>query len=326
MKDYLKEYENCTLCPRKCGVDRTKGQVGFCNQTDKIRIARAALHYWEEPVISWGREDISTGDDCPDDCLDDCPGSGAVFFSGCNMGCIYCQNHDISAMNHGYDITIDELTEEFLRLQSEGALNINLVTAAMFVPSVILALKKARERGLTIPIVYNSSGYESVETLKMLEGYIDIYLPDLKYLSSELAGELSHAPDYPEMAKAAIAEMYRQCKREMPDDKKEHKKMIVRHLVLPGHTKESMAVIKYLYETYGDDIYISIMSQYTPVERFLADAEDTLSRYPELTRRITEREYDKVVDYALGIGVKNAYIQEREVATESFIPEFCNKK
>lgn len=310
MKDYLKEYENCTLCPRRCGVNRMEGQVGICNQTDKIRIARAALHFWEEPVISRGREDIGNDDNCP--------GSGAVFFSGCNLRCIYCQNHDISADNHGYDISIEELGREFLRLQSEGALNINLVTAAMHVPSVILALKRAKENGLTIPVIYNSSGYENLETLRMLEEYVDVYLPDLKYLSSELAGELSHAPDYPKVAKAAIDEMYRQCRKRGTKDKR----MIVRHLVLPGHTKESMAVIDYLYDTYGDDIYISIMSQYTPVERFLETAGDVLVKYPELNRRITKREYDKVVDHALEIGVKNAYIQERSVALESFIPDF----
>lgn len=301
----LKAYENCILCPRKCGVNRLNGENGFCRQTDKIRIARAALHYWEEPDISG----VTNGDR-------QCPGSGAVFFSGCNMRCVYCQNHDISADNRGYDILPENLSGEFIRLQDEGALNINLVTAAMHIPGVIHALDNARKNGLTIPVIYNSSGYESIETLKMLEGYVDIYLPDLKYLSKELASEFSSAPDYPEVAKAAIHEMYRQC----------GERMIVRHLVLPGHTKESMAVIKYLHETYEDGIYISIMSQYTPVERFLKEAvrgdESYLIRHPELMRRITKREYDKVVNYALSLGIKNAYIQERSVASESFIPDF----
>ena len=307
--DYTEKYENCTLCPRRCGVNRSAGQIGFCGQTDKIRIARAALHYWEEPGIS-RRQDAADADNDTGN-LSDCPGSGAVFFSGCNMRCVYCQNHDISADNHGYEITADKLAEEFLRLQNEGALNINLVTASMHVPRVILALESAKKNGLTIPVVYNSSGYESVETLKLLEGYVDIYLPDFKYLSSELSGELSQAPDYPKVAMAAVEEMHRQ-----------GKKMIVRHLVLPGHTKESMAVIKYLYKTYADDIHISIMSQYTPVERFLEKSEAAISKYPELNRRITKREYDKVVDYALNLGVNNAFIQERTVAFESFIPEF----
>lgn len=298
--NYTKAYENCMLCPRKCGVNRIAGDMGFCRQADKLRIARAALHYWEEPDISG----LRAADDS-------CAGSGAAFFSGCNMRCVYCQNHDISADNNGYEITVEELADEFLRLQNEGALNINLVTAAMHVPNVILALECAKENGLTVPVVYNSSGYESLETLKMLDGYVDMYLPDLKYVSSELADELSAAPDYPEVAKAAIDEMVIQCE-----------KVIVRHLVLPGHTKESMMVIKYLYETYGDKIYISIMSQYTPVERFLKESAALEAKHPELNRRITKREYDKVVDFALELGVSNAYIQERCVAKESFIPKF----
>lgn len=296
----LKEYENCTLCPRECGVNRRNTETGFCMQTDKIRIARAALHYWEEPDISGEMNENDT-----------CPGSGAVFFSGCNMRCVYCQNHEISADNHGYNLTCEELSDEFLRLQSEGALNINLVTAMMHTPGVILALDIAKKKGLTIPVIYNSSGYESVKTLKMLEEYVDVYLPDFKYLSKELASEFSSAPDYPEVAKKAISEMHRQNKE----------KMIVRHLVLPGHTKESMSVIKYLYETYGDEIYISIMSQYTPVERFL-NVSNCTKNHPELSRRVTEREYEKVVDYALSLGIRNAYIQERSVARESFIPDF----
>lgn len=311
MTDYNKLYENCNLCPRRCGVNRLTGSVGYCGQTGDIRIARAALHYWEEPDIS------GTAIECDEDDFAEgalCEGSGAVFFSGCNMRCIYCQNHDISAMNNGYVVTPEALFEEFIRLQDEGALNINLVTAAMHIPGVIAALDMAKENGLIIPVVYNSSGYESPDTIKLLEDYVDIYLPDLKYLSSDLAGQLSGAPDYPQIAKAALEEMHRQC---MADGKK----MIVRHLVLPGHTAESKEVIRYLYDKYGDDIYISIMSQYTPVDRFL-DASGRGSDFPELRRRITRREYDKVVDFALELGVKNAYIQERTVAKESFIPEF----
>lgn len=294
MEQYLKEYENCTLCPRNCGVNRRRGQVGFCGLTDSVKIARAALHYWEEPELS---QDA---------------GSGAIFFTGCNLRCIYCQNHDISSDNNGYEISVEQLAREYIRLQEEGALNINLVTAAMHVPRVIMALDMAKGLGLNIPVVYNSSGYESIKTLKMLEGYVDIYLPDLKYLNSALAEELSNVKDYPEVAMAALDEMYRQ-----------KKKMIVRHLVLPGHTKESMEVIKYLYETYGDDICISIMSQYTPIES-LSD-KFLKKNHSELTRRITKREYDKVVNYALELGIENAYIQERDVALESFIPDFYKK-
>lgn len=294
MEQYLKEYENCTLCPRNCGVNRRRGQVGFCGLTDSVKIARAALHYWEEPELS---QDA---------------GSGAIFFTGCNLRCIYCQNHDISSDNNGYEISVEQLAREYIRLQEEGALNINLVTAAMHVPRVIMALDMAKGLGLNIPVVYNSSGYESIKTLKMLEGYVDIYLPDLKYLNSALAEELSNVKDYPEVAMAALDEMYRQ-----------KKIMIVRHLVLPGHTKESMEVIKYLYETYGDDICISIMSQYTPIES-LSD-KFLKKNHSELTRRITKREYDKVVNYALELGIENAYIQERDVALESFIPDFYKK-
>lgn len=294
MEQYLKEYENCTLCPRNCGVNRRRGQVGFCGLTDSVKIARAALHYWEEPELS---QDA---------------GSGAIFFTGCNLRCIYCQNHDISSDNNGYEISVEQLAREYIRLQEEGALNINLVTAAMHVPRVIMALDMAKGLGLNIPVVYNSSGYESIKTLKMLEGYVDIYLPDLKYLNSALAEELSNVKDYPEVAMAALDEMYSQ-----------KKKMIVRHLVLPGHTKESMEVIKYLYEAYGDDICISIMSQYTPIES-LSD-KFLKKNHSELTRRITKREYDKVVNYALELGIENAYIQERDVALESFIPDFYKK-
>lgn len=311
MTDLNKLYENCKLCPRECGVNRLTGSVGYCGQTKDIRIARAALHYWEEPEISGTVEECDEGD-FAEGALS--AGSGAVFFSGCNMRCIYCQNHDISAMNNGYVVTPKVLSEEFLRLQNEGALNINLVTAAMHVPALAEALDIAIGNGLNIPVVYNSSGYESIDTLKILEDYVDIYLPDLKYLSSDLAGQLSGAPDYPEIATAAIEEMYRQ-------SMSKNKKMIVRHLVLPNHTKESIDVIRYLYSQYGDDIYISIMSQYTPVDRFL-DASDKSNEFPELRRRITKREYDKVVDFALDMGIKNAYIQERTVAKESFIPEF----
>nr|MCR5267880.1 radical SAM protein [Lachnospiraceae bacterium] len=269
-----------------------------------------------------------------------------VFFTGCNLQCAYCQNFAISRICNdsegiivGRTVSVQELSEIFLDLQKQGAVNINLVTAFMFMPGILNALDLAKSNGLTIPVVYNSSGYESVELLKAMEGYIDIYLPDLKYVSADLASELSNAPDYPEVAKAAIAETIRQTKT------------IVRHLVLPGHVKESKRVLSYLAETYvelitkqkdtaknadltrGQDsdctkrLQISIMSQYTPVEKALQSAylkqqEDQLRVHPELQRRVTKREYDRVVDYAIELGITNAYIQDRAVATESFIPEW----
>lgn len=320
--DYRKYYDNCILCPRNCKVNRNAGDVGYCGQSSTLRIARSALHYWEEPSISGTQ------------------GSGAVFFSGCNLRCVYCQNYQISSQGMGYEVSTEELAEEFLKLQGLGALNINLVTASMHVPAVIKALDTAKAQGLKLPILYNSSGYESLETLKMLDGYIDIYLPDYKYADAELAGRLSGAPDYPKVARAAIAEMYRQTGpstfEEMyrqtgpnafaDDTDSESSRMIrgtvVRHLVLPGHVKNAKAVLYDLYETYGDQIYISIMSQYTPLTSYEQDRLQSLG----LNRRVTKREYDKVVDYALELGIENAYMQDREVAKESFIPEFVGEQ
>ena len=275
------------LCPRKCGVDRRSGKTGYCGQKNTLRIARADLHFWEEPELS-GSE-----------------GSGTVFFTGCNLGCVYCQNHEISRADtkSGRDISVPELADIFLKLRDKGALNINLVTGVMFVPSILDALDIAKGKGLDIPVVYNSSGYESVETLKLLKGYVDVYLPDLKYIDPVLSKEFSSALDYPEVAMKAIDEMVDQTTT------------IVRHLVLPGHVNSSKEVLKYLYETYGSRVKISIMSQYTPVC-------GPFKEHTELNRRITKREYDKVVDYALSLGIENAYIQEREVAKESFIPDF----
>ncbi len=317
----MNKFTDCGLCPRNCHVDRTQGKTGYCGQTDQIRAARAALHMWEEPCIS--------GD----------AGSGAVFFSGCTLGCVFCQNHSIAAGSVGKTISTERLAEIFLELQDQKAWNINLVTAEHFAPQVVRALELAKKQGLRIPIVYNTSGYEKVETLRMFEGLVDIYLPDFKYLSAELAGAYSYAEDYPQVAKLALQEMVRQvgsAKFEIVSGKKsgmitdelltdvdygdsELERMlrgvVVRHLVLPGHVDESKNVIRYLYETYGDQIYISIMNQYTPMPGIEM-------RYPELGRKITSREYDEVVDYAIEIGVENGFIQDGETAEESFIPEF----
>lgn len=341
----MNNYTDCCLCPRNCHVDRTQGKTGYCGQTDQIRAARAALHMWEEPCIS--------GD----------AGSGAVFFSGCTLGCVFCQNHSIAAGSVGKTISVERLAEIFLELQEQKAWNINLVTAGHFAPQVAKALELAKNRGLQIPVVYNTSGYENVETLRMFEGLVDIYLPDFKYLSGELAGTYSHAADYPQVAKAALGEMVRQvgstrfeivsgtmagkitdelsvdvayadgmdqtldgtvsdtdeCMRDSEPENGVLERMlrgvVVRHLILPGHIAESKKVIRYLYETYGDQIYISIMNQYTPMPGINA-------RYPELGRKLTPQEYDEVVDYAIELGVENGFIQDGDTAEESFIPTF----
>lgn len=290
-------FSDCTLCPRNCHSNRLNGQKGYCKVTDEIMVARAALHMWEEPCIS--------GEN----------GSGTVFFSGCAMGCVYCQNREIAKGVVGKVITIERLSEIFLELQSKNANNINLVTPSHYVPQIIEAIIVARSKGLHIPIVYNSSGYEKVETLKMLEGYVDIYLPDFKYLSQEIGKKYSNCEDYFEYASEAIKEMVRQVgEPEFKEDGIMTKGVIVRHLTLPGYLKDSKNIITYLYETYKDSIFISIMNQYTPLSH--------VEKYPEINRKITENEYDELVDYAIEIGVENGFIQEGETASESFIPNF----
>lgn len=298
----------CNICPRKCNIDR-RIDKGFCKSSDTIRIARANLHMWEEGCIS-GAE-----------------GSGTIFFTGCNLRCIFCQNHKISDGGNltevdgnkitqvGIEVTSNELADKMLELQFKKANNINLVTGTHYVPQIIRAIDIARGKGLNIPIVYNTSSYESVETIKALEGYIDVYLPDFKYYD-DIARKYSNAPDYREIATQAIDEMVRQQPTPIFDDRGMMTRgVIVRHMVIPGHTKDSKRVVKYIHDRYKDDVYISIMSQYTPV-RYIAE-------YPNLNRRLTKREYQKVVDYAINeCEVINGYIQEGEVASESFIPDF----
>lgn len=287
----------CTLCPRECHVDRSSGKKGFCGMDGTIYLARAALHMWEEPCISGTK------------------GSGAVFFSGCGLRCCFCQNHDIAIGSRGLAVSVERLGEIFLELKEKGAANINLVTGAHYVPQIIEALKLARMQGMDLPVVYNSSGYEKLETLKLLEGYVDIYLPDFKYMEPDLAQKFSHAPDYVERAKAAIKEMVRQSGScQFGEDGYIRRGTIVRHLILPGHTKNSRKVLRYLHETYGEEIYISIMNQYTPVREF--------GEFKELNRKVTKREYEKVLDTAVEMGIQNGFIQEGETASESFIPEF----
>lgn len=307
----------CNLCPRYCKVNREKGERGICGESARVKVARAALHMWEEPCIS-GKD-----------------GSGAVFFCGCALHCVFCQNKPIANGTVGKEISVERLSEIFLELQEKKANNINLVTAGQFAPQVGKALQRAKAEGLKLPVVYNTSSYETVDTIKGLEGLVDIYLPDLKYVDSGLSIKYSHAPDYFVTATEAIKEMVRQTgapefvvtgeeKRifareynERCDEEDEillKKGVIVRHLLLPGCIEDSKKVISYLLHSYGNEIYISIMNQFTPLAG--------LEKYPELNRRITEAEYEEVIDFALEQGIENAFIQEGGTAEESFIPAF----
>ena len=293
----MNKYENCLLCPRKCGINRRTGQTGVCGVSSEIKVARAALHYWEEPCISGKR------------------GSGAVFFSGCSLHCVFCQNREISDGKEGKVISKERLSDIFMELAGKGANNINLVTPGQYIPDIVWAVNDAKSRGMKLPIIYNTSGYENVTELKLLEGIVDVYLPDFKYMDSTLSAMYSRAKDYPSVAKQALSEMVRQQPEVVIDDATGliQKGVIVRQLLLPGHVNDAKAVLKYLYDTYHDHVYISMMSQFTPI---------ALKDYPEINRTVTRREYERLVDYALEIGITNAFIQEGDVAKDSFIPAF----
>ena len=301
--NYLEMYKNCTLCPRKCNASRLDGVNGYCGCSSALKVSRAALHMWEEPCIS-GKN-----------------GSGAVFFAGCPLHCIYCQNHEISDGHAGREISLERLVEIFFNLKSQGAANINLVTPTHYTPHIAAALSIAKKRGLSLPVIINTSGYERTETLEMLRGLADVFLPDFKYSNSATASLFSKAPDYPDVAMNAVRKMYELVGDPSFDPETGYiqKGVIVRVLVLPGHTNEAILTIRSLYEAFGDSIYISIMSQYTPV---LADSMPAGSEYESLKRTLTHREYDKVVNHALNLGLKNAFIQEGKVCLESFIPPF----
>lgn len=283
---------NCSICPRKCNADR-ENSVGFCKSPAEFRLARAALHFWEEPCIS--------GEN----------GSGTVFFSGCNLKCVYCQNYEISIENKGTVVDDSRLIEIFKSLIEQGAENINLVNPTHYADRLANLLKKWH---CPVPVVYNTSGYESVEMLKMLDGIVDIYLTDFKYIRPDKAQKYSNAPDYPEVAKNALAEMKRQVQGYLFDSRGVMQRgVIVRHLVLPQNTNSAIRIIDYIAENYSDT-YLSIMAQYVPC--------GNLENHPEINRKITEREYNKVVDYALQTGLENVFIQQTESAAEEFIPSF----
>lgn len=289
----------CNLCGRKCNIDRDK-QLGFCNSSNTLVVSRAALHFYEEPCIS-GKT-----------------GSGTVFFSNCNLKCVFCQNYETSTNGIGKEITEERLSEIFVELQKKGANNINLVTPTHYVLQIIEAIKIARQKGLIIPIVYNTNSYETVETIKLLNKYIDIYLADFKYYDNKLGMKYSNVKNYFEVASKAIDEMVNQISENVFDENGIIKKgIIVRHLILPGCISDSKKIIEYLYNKYKDKIYISIMNQYTPV--------GNLDNYPEINRTITEKEYNEVAYYAIELGINNGFIQEGETQKTSFIPKFNNE-
>lgn len=288
-------YEKCNLCHRKCGINRNKNK-GICGADNKMKIARAALHFWEEPCISGDK------------------GSGTIFFSNCNLKCIYCQNHHISTGGFGEEITIDRLSDICLELQNKKSNNINLVTPTHYVPSIIEAIKKAKDKGLNIPIVYNTSSYETIDTIRLLNNTVDIYLPDLKYYDDTLGEKYSNIKNYFEVASKNIKEMYKQTGKAVFKDNIMVKGLIVRVLLLPGHLEDTKKIIKYLYDEYRDNIYISIMNQYTPIKHH--------DLFPNLNRKVLDEEYDELINYACDLGIEKAFIQEGDTQSESFIPDF----
>ena len=292
----INKYKNCMLCSRKCNINRYE-KKGICNATNQLKLARAALHYWEEPCISGET------------------GSGTIFFSNCNLKCIFCQNKKISTQGFGKYITIKRFSNICIELQEKGANNINLVTPTHYVPSIIKGIKKAKKKGLNIPVVYNTSTYETAETIEELKDIVDIYLPDLKYYDNELAKKYSNINNYFEIATKNIELMYKQVGNpKFNEHNTMQKGVIVRVLLLPGHLNDAKRIIEYLYNKYGDNIYISIMNQYTPMSNLI--------KYPNLNRKVTEIEYDELINYACDLGVKNAFIQEGETQIDSFIPDF----
>ena len=292
----LELLEKCTICPHNCGINRTSNQIGRCKSKDTVKIALYSIHNFEEPCIS-GKK-----------------GSGTVFFSNCNMNCVFCQNYEISQQGKGKEITIEELAEIFIKQQEKDVENINLVTPTSYVPQIIEAIKIARNKGLKLPIVYNTNGYEKVETLKMLEGYVDIYLPDFKYSDNELAKRLSKVDNYFEIATQALTEMYRQTGKAVFDDRGIMQKgIIIRHLVLPNHILNSRKVLKWINENMHD-VYVSVMAQYFPTYK-AKDIED-------INRKLTKEEYEQIENYLYRLDLENGYIQELGEHEEEYVPKW----
>ncbi|GAA0078484.1 radical SAM protein [Clostridium sp. CTA-5] len=289
--------KQCTLCHKNCKVNRLNNEIGFCNASDKVKVARAALHFWEEPPIS-GKN-----------------GSGTVFFSNCNLGCVFCQNHDISQQHKGIDISIARLADIFLELQEKGAHNINLVTPTHYVPQIIEALEISKSRGLIIPILYNTNSYDSLETIKSLNGYIDVYLPDFKYFNDKYSIKYSKAKDYASNALSIIDEMVKQVgKIKFDSNGNIVKGVIIRHLLLPGLLFDSKKIIDLLFNRYGDSVYISLMNQYTPMFK--------ACNYPEINRSLNPKHYDSLIQYSLDLGLKNGFVQDDGTNNTEFIPSF----
>lgn len=289
--------ENCMLCPHKCGINRINGNKGRCKCDDKLKIALASLHMFEEPCISGTN------------------GSGTVFFSNCNLNCVYCQNYEISQLGKGKEISIGHLAEIFLNQQEKKAHNINLVTPTMYVYQIIEAIKIAKSKGLNIPIIYNSNGYENIETIKLLDGYIDVYLPDLKYYSNEMSKKYSKIDNYFETATRAIKEMYNQVGKAKFDENGLIKRgVIIRHLVLPNHIQNSKNILKWISENMPSDVYVSVMSQYFPT--YKAKNDDLINR------KLTKKEYKEVFNYLYSLDLKNGYIQDLGSHEEEYVPDF----
>ena len=288
------ELKNCHLCPKNCGVNRYK-KLGFCRSSADLFVSYYSLHMWEEPIISGNH------------------GSGTIFFSNCNLKCIFCQNRKISNDGYGKKISLDRLSNIMLELQEKGAHNINLVTPTHYVPLIKYSINSIKDK-LSIPVVYNTSSYENVETIKMMNGIVNIYLADFKYYDNELGKRYSNCDNYRECAINSIDEMYKQVGKFVIKDDLMVSGLIVRVLVLPGHIDDSKKIIKYLYEKYGDNIIISIMNQYTPLFH--------IEKYENLNRKVNDSEYDEIINYACDLGVKHAFIQEGDTQKESFIPDF----
>lgn len=289
--------KNCNICPRNCGIDRTKINSGFCKSSDKVRVARVSLHQWEEPCIS-GEE-----------------GSGTVFFSGCNLNCVFCQNHDISQEGIGKEITIERLSDIFLEQQKRGANNINLVTPTHYAVQIVEALKIAKKKGLNIPVVYNSNGYEALHTLELLRGYVNVFVPDLKYFKNEYGLRYSKVTNYFSNASKAIEKMF-EIAGEVEFDERGiiQKGVIIRHLMLPGLLFDSKKIVDYIHKTFGDKVYLSIMNQYTPMFK--------ACDYKEINKPLNSKHYDSLIEYCLDIGIKNAFIQDEGTDEKSYVPEF----